>query len=125
MAELVLHWNWGEDAHNPSISIVCTQHLEETQRKEPAGQAGKIPQPPNAFIMFTKDWRSKLAKRYMNENNYQISIRLGELWKDMKLEQKAIYMEQALQVKEEHTRKYPNYRYSSKARIQKEWQRRR
>jgi hypothetical protein len=68
--------------------------------------------------MFTKDWRSKLAKRYMNENNNQISIRLGELWKDM-TEQKAIYMEQALQVKEEHKRKYPNYRYSPKARIQK------
>jgi hypothetical protein len=36
--------------------------------------SGKIPQPPNVFILFTKEWRSKLANQYINENNNQISI---------------------------------------------------
>jgi hypothetical protein len=38
----------------------------------------------------------------------------------IKSEEKAVYMEKALQVQEEHKRKYPNYRYYPKdARIQK------
>jgi hypothetical protein len=36
---------------------------------------GKVRRPPNSFILFTKEWRSKLATQYPEERNTDISMR--------------------------------------------------
>jgi hypothetical protein len=61
------------------------QKRQQTQDKEISQSPGnaaelpprdrKIPRPPNSFILFGNEWRSKLAAQFPLENNKQISVR--------------------------------------------------
>lgn len=85
-----------------------------------SGTGGKIRRPPNAFIIFGNEWRQKLAAEYPEDRNKDISVRLGIIWKSMKMEEKDKYMDMARQADAEHKKKYPDYIYSPKeARVQK------
>jgi hypothetical protein len=80
----------------------------------------KIPRPPNAFLMFANEWRSKLAVQYTSDNNKDISVRLGAMWKSMKKEEQEVYRNLAREANAKHKEMYPDYVYSPKeARIQK------
>jgi hypothetical protein len=39
-----------------------------------SGAAGKIQCPPNAYIIFGKEWHQKLAVQYPAEKNEEISV---------------------------------------------------
>ncbi|XP_023713699.1 transcription factor SOX-6 [Cryptotermes secundus] len=80
----------------------------------------RIRRPPNAFIIFGNEWRRKLAAEYPEESNKNISVRLGNMWRAMKSEEKKKYMDMACQANAEHKEKYPGYTYNPKeARIRK------
>ncbi|XP_048511226.1 uncharacterized protein LOC105682886 isoform X5 [Athalia rosae] len=82
--------------------------------------ASKIPRPPNAFMIFANEWRRKIAFQYPNENNKEISVRLGLMWKGLNIEAKEAYYASAKKADEDHKRKYPGYYYSPKeARLRK------
>jgi hypothetical protein len=36
---------------------------------------GKISQPPNGYILFSREWRRKLATIYLKEKSSEISVR--------------------------------------------------
>jgi hypothetical protein len=40
-----------------------------------SGAAGKIRCPPNAYMIFVKEWHQKLAAQYPAERNEEISVR--------------------------------------------------
>jgi hypothetical protein len=80
----------------------------------------KIPRPPNAFLIFANEWRSKLAVQYTSDNNKDISVRLGIMWKSMNKEEQDVYRNLAREATAKHKEMYPDYVYSPKeARIQK------
>lgn len=66
-----------------------------------------IPRPPNAFMLFACQWRTKLAVEYPNENPKEISIRLGNMWKGLSHETKDAFYEDARKAEEEHRRRFP------------------
>nr|CAD7410895.1 unnamed protein product [Timema cristinae] len=87
--------------------------------KKPA-IAGKIPRPPNAFMIFANEWRRKLAYQYPDESNKDISCRLGIMWKNMSVGSKEGYYTASRAADVEHKRKYPGYYYSPmEARLRK------
>nr|CAD7601084.1 unnamed protein product [Timema genevievae] len=87
--------------------------------KKPA-IAGKIPRPPNAFMIFANEWRRKLAYQYPDESNKDISCRLGIMWKNMSVSSKEGYYTASRAADVEHKRKYPGYYYSPmEARLRK------
>ncbi|KAJ9598250.1 hypothetical protein L9F63_011071, partial [Diploptera punctata] len=77
-------------------------------------RAGKIPRPPNAFMIFANEWRRKLAFQHPTESNKEISVRLGVMWKNLPADTKEGYYTASRQADEEHKRKYPGYYYSPK-----------
>ncbi|XP_044735649.1 zinc finger and BTB domain-containing protein 14-like isoform X1 [Chrysoperla carnea] len=84
------------------------------------GKGGKIPRPPNAFMIFANEWRRRLATENPRESNKDISVRLGVLWKNLSSDMKESYYKQARDADLEHKRKYPGYYYSPKeARLRK------
>jgi hypothetical protein len=120
------------------------QHLQETQQQQqqvvpysteydkqvglslptspilPKKATKKIRRPPNAFILFSNEWRGNLAQQYPQETNQGISVRLGVMWKCMKKEEKDVYKVLAREADAEHKRKYPDYVYSPReARVRK------
>jgi hypothetical protein len=79
-----------------------------------------IRRPPNAFIIFSKEWRKNIAAQNPQETNTQISTRLGAMWKLMSKEQKVHYTDMARNLNQEHRETYPDYVYSPKqARLKK------
>nr|CAD7575226.1 unnamed protein product [Timema californicum] len=87
--------------------------------KKPA-IAGKIPRPPNAFMIFANEWRRKLAYQYPDDSNKDISCRLGVMWKNMSVGSKEGYYTASRAADVEHKRKYPGYYYSPmEARLRK------
>lgn len=54
------------------------------------------------------------------ENNKEISVRLGAMWKGLSIDAKEAYYTSAKKADEEHKLKYPGYYYSPKeARLRK------
>ncbi|GLG98502.1 hypothetical protein R5R35_011416 [Gryllus longicercus] len=101
------------------------QLLENQRERKQVSQwlrkrTGKIPRPPNAFMIFANEWRRKLAFQHPTESNKEISVRLGIMWKNLSSDTKESYYTASRQADEEHKRKYPGYYYSPKeARLRK------
>ncbi|XP_046488187.1 uncharacterized protein [Neodiprion pinetum] len=118
-----------DESHSPSSSEVKTLRIKG--KGKPAGQKAviirdkarvpdKIPRPPNAFMIFANEWRRKMAFKYPNESNKEISVRLGVMWKGLDFHAKNAYFASAKKADEDHKRKYPGYYYSPKeARLRK------
>ncbi|KAH1027854.1 protein bric-a-brac 2 [Dendroctonus ponderosae] len=68
-----------------------------------------VSKPPHAFMIFAKEWRKKLTVEHPEENNKEISVRLGVMWKSLLPETKNIYYREAKRAEDEHKSKYPNY----------------
>ncbi|GBN37105.1 hypothetical protein AVEN_134610-1 [Araneus ventricosus] len=80
----------------------------------------KIPRPPNAFMLFARDHRKTLAKKYPTQSNKNISSLLGQCWKKLDEATKAEYYKKAKMLEELHRQQYPGYVYSPRiARMQK------
>jgi hypothetical protein len=81
---------------------------------------GRIRRPPNAYIIFAKEWRKKLTAQYPGETSKQISTLLGIMWKSLSKEKRERYMDISRKLDAEHKKKYPDYVYCpNAARIQK------
>ncbi|ENN78793.1 hypothetical protein YQE_04749, partial [Dendroctonus ponderosae] len=68
-----------------------------------------VSKPPHAFMIFANEWRKKLTVEHPEENNKEISVRLGVMWKSLLPETKNIYYREAKRAEDEHKSKYPNY----------------
>jgi hypothetical protein len=115
--------------YNPSNEHAKQSHQQQYDRQmfpshPPSLKKGmvgsKIPRPPNAFLIFANEWRSKLAVQYTLDNNKDISVRLGVMWKSMNKEEQDVYRNLSREATAKHKEMYPDYVYSPKeARIQK------
>ena len=69
----------------------------------------RIRRPPNAFMLFGKQYRKVLALKFGNLSNKQISKILGDEWKKMDPDTKSHYHSLAKEVYATHLRKYPGF----------------
>ncbi|AEY94677.1 FAAR026Wp [Eremothecium gossypii FDAG1] len=80
-----------------------------------------IPRPRNAFILFRQHWHQQLfpqerIKQSERGNgsfktNSQVSVDIGQRWRSLSPEERQKWLDFAKREKEEHMRKYPNYKY--------------
>ncbi|KAG8993954.1 hypothetical protein FRB90_000567 [Tulasnella sp. 427] len=76
-----------------------------------------IPRPPNAFILFRTNFvaEAKLTKG-TEADHRNISKIAGAVWRSLLPDEKLKWHNKALEEKEAHRKKYPNYRYTPVAR---------
>lgn len=67
----------------------------------------RISRPPNAFMLYGKEYRSKLAKKHPNMSNKEISKILGKEWQAMDPEEKQRYHDMARATKNAHMEQNP------------------
>ena len=77
-----------------------------------------IKRPANSFMIWTQDNRTKLFNENSTLNNAEISKLLGQKWNTLSNKEKQIYKDKAEQVKKEHKRKYPDYIYRPKHKLE-------
>jgi len=74
-------------------------------------QTTRIKRPMNAFMVWSRDERKKLAKENPDQENSAISKMLGLKWRDMSDEKKKPYRDAAIQLSESHSISHPDYKY--------------
>jgi len=70
-----------------------------------------IKRPMNAFMVWSREKRRKLAQEHPRLHNSEISKRLGVEWKSLSEEEKRPYIEEAKKIRNDHMVEHPGYRY--------------
>nr|POE98810.1 mating-type m-specific polypeptide mc [Quercus suber] len=91
-----------------TVSIPLTSTTLSTTTK---AVTSKVPRPPNAFIIYRKEWHSIVAKENRSLHNNDISVMLGRKWHNESEAVKDIYRQKAEDAKRQHAAIHPEYHY--------------
>ena len=77
-------------------------------------QAGHIKRPMNAYMVWSRKERRRIAEEFPRMLNSEISKRLGTEWNLLPAEKKKPYIDEAKRLRMEHKKEHPEYKYQPK-----------
>lgn len=75
-----------------------------------------IKRPMNAFMVWSRDMRRKMAAEHPRMHNSEISKALGLQWRVLPEKEKVPYIDEAKRLQAEHSIRHPNYKYKPRRR---------
>lgn len=112
----------------PPVSLAQNRRTPETHSSRRAREKCKsnpnwVPRPLNSFMVFRVEYSRKHAQEQRSGDSKTpsvaektLSMRASEAWSKMTDTEKEVYKVKAAELKVEHTKRYPNYRYKPRRR---------
>ncbi|RIB25509.1 putative HMG box protein, partial [Gigaspora rosea] len=69
------------------------------------------PRPPNAFILYRRAKQPGIVAKNQGITNNEVSKEIGRMWHEEPQEIRSKFQKMADAAKQEHMKKYPEYRY--------------
>ncbi|CAG8591704.1 15410_t:CDS:1 [Gigaspora rosea] len=101
------------DVRLPSFALPCgvagpTPKTTSTNSKT---KIKKPPRPPNAFILYRRAKQPGIVAKNQGITNNEVSKEIGRMWHEEPQEIRSKFQKMADAAKQEHMKKYPEYRY--------------
>ncbi|KAK9462793.1 uncharacterized protein V1516DRAFT_671140 [Lipomyces oligophaga] len=95
------------------------QHQQQHQSICLCPQTARIPRPRNAFILYRQHQHAAIVAEYPGKTNPEISKIIGEQWRHLSPEEKAVWHRLGDEEKKSHLERFPDYRYQPRRNVKR------